>query len=282
MGRPRSIGLGAGWPRRLSRTGEWRLALIETSKGRLEPSAKRELRTSHRDQTQDERLDRSKRQGGEIRHASQMCRCDTESVVDAQVAAIAALIGVLGGMAGVLTGTAFAEYWASKREARAEQRVADRARADRLREDRLEAVDQTRRALVARLRYLSAKANGDPSGAAVEIGLDTYPRLDESLVNSADGRRLYIEICVDLARRTAGSGLSPADNDLIGMVTSALQTIFEEQRQRALRDEELLHVAEAEVYGLTPQQMAAYKVLAWVVRAMDIPAQASGASTGDK
>jgi hypothetical protein len=67
-----------------------------------------------------------------------------------------------------------------------------------------------------------------------------------------------------------GSGFGRGDSDVVQMVSVALQHVFEEQGRRALRDEDLGHIDLAEVYGLTPQQLAAYQALTFVVRVMDI------------
>jgi hypothetical protein len=165
----------------------------------------------------------------------------------AAVAAISATIGVLGTLAGVLIGGSLNEIWASKREQRAEARLKARATEDRVRNDRIEAVDQTRRATAAMLSSLAAKAGGNPAYTDISVGLDTYPRLNLTLIDDPLVMRYYLALCADLAPRPFGSGFTTKDTDRVATAQTAMQAVFERQRARAMAGEDVPTLSDEQV-----------------------------------
>ena len=181
-------------------------------------------------------------------------------VTDAQIAGWSAAIGVLGTLAGVFIGGALNELWASKREARQESRDAARLRVDRIRADWLEMIDDTRRASVGLLGQLSSLVAGDANGAALNSGLDKYPRLNLKLIDDENTLRSWIQLAADLASRGFGAGFTKADLDRVARVTTNVQAVLERQRQRALADEAVLLIDDDKVAAM-PEYIGAYAAM---------------------
>lgn len=175
------------------------------------------------------------------------------------VAVFAAVIGVIGTLAGVLIGAGVSEFFAARREANARTYAEQRAKADRVRADRLEAIDQTHRCMVATLNRLLALAAGDPSAAGIPIGTQAYPRFNPSLVHDVNVQRLFTALCTSLITRRPGS-VTPGEHDAIATVETGIGHILEEQRQRALRDEPLIALDMNELLS-HPEVSKAYEAM---------------------
>ncbi len=168
-------------------------------------------------------------------------------MTDAELVALSALIGGLFLLAGVFVGGWLTEHWAAHREKREEDRRNTRAAADRARADHLEMIDQTRREMSAVLTRLIALVAGDRNASSIPVGPHIHPRFNPNLVHDVDVVRLYTALATDFVKRQPGSGVKPADLDRVATVQTAIGRILDAQRRRALADEPLLEVDQAEL-----------------------------------
>jgi hypothetical protein len=148
------------------------------------------------------------------------------------------VVGIVAALAGVLVGAGVSEYFAWKREVRADERQQAKDKRDRIRAGRLTAIDHTRRATSATLTRSLAVIAGDPNAHDIPVGDHVYPHVDFGLIDDADVVRMFVALSVELVQRPKGSRATAKDFDQVSLVQVAIRRRLDAQEERVLLDQE--------------------------------------------